>query len=320
MRAAVILVARSKRRHGRRSRSSIDAPPNPNIPPCQLGIVFGRRQISRPRPERPRAAAFHRANNHGPIDVSKTLPPCVVSAGLQHPGLGRELDRQYQRRLDEARAFPRSGARHGARLHGLPADRGFDLHRAELEELARDLSQERHVGAAPGALRGGEPDGGGDLPARDRADTVDLRLPSLFDRRASSARSTRSRAGRAGYNMVTGSSDLSAQNFGIRPPARARPALRDGRGIHPDLQAAVGLVGAGRHRRRPQERRPDRSHQGPYHRLRRQVLPFARAAQFRTLPAGSAGDRAGRRLAPGQELRRPPCRHDRQLGQGHRRR
>ena len=25
------------------------------------------------------------------------------------------------------------------------------------------------------------PDGGGDHPARDRADTVDLRLPSLFD-------------------------------------------------------------------------------------------------------------------------------------------
>ena len=81
--------------------------------------------------------------------------------------------------------------------------------------------------------------------------------------------------GRGGWNMVTGSSDLSAKNFGMEQPAAARPALRHGGRIHRDLQAALGLVGTWCDRRRPPERRADRSGEGAHDRLRGRAITAA---------------------------------------------
>ena len=47
-------------------------------------------------------------------------------------------------------------------------------------------------------------------------------------------------AGRIGWNMVTGSSDVAAQNLRPAGAARARPALRHGRRVH-----AGGATGCG---------------------------------------------------------------------------
>src|SRR5258708_2154379 len=81
--------------------------------------------------------------------VRGSFPPRLVSSGFKHPGVARALDRKYQRRMDDAGSVSRPRTIDGARVLRLHPARGFDLCRAELEELARDLSQERHVGTAP---------------------------------------------------------------------------------------------------------------------------------------------------------------------------
>ena len=126
-------------------------------------------------------------------------------------------------------------------------------------------------------------------------------------------------AGRVGWNAVTGSSDFAAMNFGMHgmPEHDLRYDMADE--YMAGRARPVGLVGARRDHRRPQERRAGRSHQGPCRQLRGQVLQDARPAQLRSRPAGPAGDRPGRRLAARPAVCRGPRRHDRRQCQGHRR-
>ena len=125
-------------------------------------------------------------------------------------------------------------------------------------------------------------------------------------------------SGRAGWNMVTGSSDFAARNFGMDALAGARPALRHGRRVHGPGEPAVGVVGAGRHRRRPRERHAGGPHQGAPGRFPRPLLRLARAAELRPGAAGAAGDRAGRRLAARAAVRVQARRHHRRQHQGRR--
>ena len=87
-----------------------------------------------------------------------------------------------------------------------------------------------------------------------------LSIPTCWP--AWSRRSTRYRRGRIGWNAVTGSSDFAAMNFGLpgMPEHDLRYDMADeymrGR------EGPVGVVGAGRHHRRPAQRRAGRPHQG----------------------------------------------------------
>ena len=124
--------------------------------------------------------------------------------------------------------------------------------------------------------------------------------------------------GRIGWNAVTGSSDFAAMNFGMQGMPEHDPRYDMADEYMEVVRKPVGLVGAGRDRRRPQERHAGRSHQGPCRQFPGQVLQHARAAQLGPGAAGPAGDRPGRRLAARPQVRRRPCRHDRRQCQGHR--
>ncbi len=69
--------------------------------------------------------------------------------------------------------------------------------------------------------------------------------------------------GRIGWNAVTGSSDFAAMNFGMQgmPDHDLRYDMADE--YMEVVPRPVGLVGARRHHRRPQERRAGRPDQGP---------------------------------------------------------
>ena len=79
--------------------------------------------------------------------------------------------------------------------------------------------------------------------------------------------------------------------------AGARPALRHGRRIHGSLPAALEFLGAGRDRRGSGERRAGRSYQSARGQFRGAVLQDARPVELRAVPAGTAGDRSGGRVA-----------------------
>ena len=186
----------------------------------------------------------------------------------------------------------------------------FVLRRRELRRLDRDLPEERHRRAAPGSLGGGGADDAGDLAHRHRSDLRHLRLSPLPA--GPPGGDARPGVGRP-HRLECRHRQLRFRGDELRHAghARARPALRHGRRIHGGLPRPVGLVGAGRDRRRPQERRAGRSHQGPCRQLPGQVLQHARPAQLGPGAAGPAGDRPGRRLAARPQVRRRPCRHHR---------
>ena len=223
--------------------------------------------------------------------------------------MARALDRKHQRRVDDAGSVSRSRSIDGTRMLRLHPARGFDLCRTELEELARDLSQERHVGAAPGAVGRRHDDGGGHVTARNRPDALDLRVSSVSG--GAHPRHARSGVIRS-RRLEHGDRQLRSVGDELRPgpAAPARSALRDGRGICRDRQAAVRFVGARRHRRRPQIGRADRSHQGPYDRFRRQILSLARAAELRAPPrrASPSSRRPAARTRAGPSRRSMPTR------------
>ena len=200
------------------------------------------------------------------------------------------------------------------RLH--PA-RKFILCRREFWRLDRDLSQERHRRAAAGSVGGGGVDDAGDIAHRHRAHVRNIRLsPLSAGPPGGDARPGVGRADRL---------ERRHRQFGLRGHelrhaghAGARSALRHGGRIHGGLPRPVGLLGAGRHRRRSQKRRARRPRQGPRRQLQWQIFQHARAAQLRPGAAGPARDRAGRRLAARTQVRRGSCRHHRRQRQGHR--
>ena len=110
--------------------------------------------------------------------------------------------------------------------------------------------------------------------------------------------------GRAGWNAVTGSSDFAAMNFGLKgmPEHDLRYEMAD---EYMEVVRALwgswepGAIVADR-----ASRRAGRSRQGPRGQPRRPILQDPRPAEFRTLPAGAAGDRPGRRLAARPAVRR----------------
>ena len=123
--------------------------------------------------------------------------------------------------------------------------------------------------------------------------------------------------GRIGWNAVTGSSDFAAMNFGMKgmPEHDLRYDMADEymRGG----ARAVGLVGAGRHHRRPRAaacwsittKVHAVNHEGRFYKTRGPL-------NSGPCPQGAAGDRAGRRLAARAAVRGAACRHDRGARQG----
>ena len=116
--------------------------------------------------------------------------------------------------------------------------------------------------------------------------------------------------GRIGWNAVTGSSDFAAMNFGM--PGMPEHDLRyDMADEYMEVCRQLwgswepGAIIADR-----QQRVSGRSHQGPCGEFRGALLQGPRAAEFGTVCAGAAGDRAGRWLAAGtcSSLRSTPTR------------
>ncbi len=252
-------------------------------------------------------------------DGGEAVSPWLVPARLQRAGLGRELDRPYRHHLDGARAVRRHGAVPGTRLLRLRAAGGLILCRRELGRFDRALPEARHCRAAAGPVGGGLDHDAGDVAHRHRADLRHLRLSAL----SAGAADRDPGPGVVGPHRL----ERGHRQFGLRGDelrlaghAGARPALRHGRRVHGGLPAALGVVGAGRDRRRPAQRIPGRSHQGPCGELRRPVLQDARAAELGSVSAGPAGDRTGRRFAARAAVRLAIRRHDRRAHQGRRRR
>ncbi len=127
-------------------------------------------------------------------------------------------------------------------------------------------------------------------------------------------------AGRSGWNVVTGSSDFAAMNFGMNgmPEHDLRYDMAD---EYMDVVNRLwdswepGAIIADR-----KSGVLARSRQRPRGQLRRQILQDARAAELGSLPAGPAGDRPGRRIAARARVRRALRRYDRRPSQGDRRR
>jgi alkanesulfonate monooxygenase SsuD/methylene tetrahydromethanopterin reductase-like flavin-dependent oxidoreductase (luciferase family) len=121
--------------------------------------------------------------------------------------------------------------------------------------------------------------------------------------------------GRGGWNMVTGSSDLSAQNFGLDrlPPHDQRYDMAD---EHTEIVTNLwdswepGAIVADRDNGVLID--PARVHPS----TTKAVLPLARATEFRPLSAGPSDHRAGGRLRSRPHLRGPARRHHRRPPQG----
>jgi alkanesulfonate monooxygenase SsuD/methylene tetrahydromethanopterin reductase-like flavin-dependent oxidoreductase (luciferase family) len=87
-------------------------------------------------------------------------------------------------------------------------------------------------------------------------------------------------SGRIGWNAVTGSSDFAAMNYGLPglPEHDLRYEMAD---EYMAAVRAVGIVGTGRDRRRPDERRLYRPGEGPPRQFRRSLVQIARPARWR---------------------------------------
>ena len=122
--------------------------------------------------------------------------------------------------------------------------------------------------------------------------------------------------GRAGWNMVTGSSDFSGQNFGLDtlPPHDTRYDM-----AHEYIEIVTKLWESWEPGAIVADRTSggaDRAVEGAHDRLRRRILQEPRAAEFRALSAGAAGDCAGRRIGEGARDRGEIRRHHRRTSEG----
>ena len=144
----------------------------------------------------------------------------------------------------------------------------LDLRRRNLWRHARLLPEERHVGAAPGALGRRHADGGRDTAGRHRADTVHVRLRTVSG--GADRRYARSGVGRA-RRLEHGDRQLRSVGAEFRPwtgclrttSATTWPTNTSRSSGSSSDSWEPGAIVADR------KRRADRSRQGPHDRLRR---------------------------------------------------
>ena len=180
----------------------------------------------------------------------------------------------------------------------------FVLCRRELQRLDRDLPEARHRGAAAGSVRGRGADDAGDVAHRHRADVRHLCVSAVSAGAAGGDAGPG--VGRA-RRLERGDRQLGLCGDEFRPAghAGARSALRHGRRIHGGLSTSYGRRGSPA-RSSPTGESGVLVDHTKVHAVNYEGRFFKTRGPLNSgpVPAGAAGDRAGRRLAARAGVRR----------------